>query len=64
MADPAAHEARKDAERRGEIVGNEIDRTDDYLISATAGEEDGGVGAWMLGEFAPGVRLWGYREPL
>lgn len=58
---PAEHEARKEADRRGGIVGSDVDRTDDFLIAATAGEEDGGVGAWMQGE-APLPSLWGVND--
>lgn len=47
MSNPAEHSAREDARRAGTIVGSDVDRTEHHLIAATAGEEDGGVGAWL-----------------
>jgi hypothetical protein len=68
MANPAEHSAREDARRSGTICGSDVDVTEHHLIAATAGEEDGGVGAWMLGEhgigFERGVVLWGVADPL
>lgn len=59
---PAEHEARADAERRQTIVGTDVDIIDDDLIAATAGEDDGGVGAWMQGCETP-ASLWGMEGP-
>lgn len=53
MSNPAEHEARKDADRRGVIVGTPEDAVEDWLIADTAGEDDGGTGAWVLGEGRP-----------
>lgn len=47
---PAEHEARADAERRGVIVGTPEDATEDWLITDTADDE---AGAWLLGEGRP-----------
>ncbi len=57
MSNPAEHEARKDAERRGQVVGSDVDRIEAAALAAAladaAGDEDGD-GAW----------LWGEREPV
>jgi len=57
---PAEASARADAERRGTVVGSAEDVTEDYLLAATAGDDEC-AGAWPLGE-TPRPPLWGTDE--
>lgn len=64
---PAEHEARKDAERSGQVVGSDVDRVESDLLAELAGDDaylhPGGAGAWLAGE-APVPSLWGVADPL
>lgn len=46
---PAEQEARADAERSGQIVGNDVDRLEAAILADVAGEGEP-VGAWLDGE--------------
>lgn len=61
MANPAEHSARAEAERRGDIVGSDVDVVESRIIADLAGDEDE-WGAWLVRGESP--LLWGFEEPL
>lgn len=64
MADPAAHSARMDGERRQVLLGSDATVIEAAAIADAAGDpDDDFVGAWLVGE-APVPALWGVKDPL
>ena len=47
---PAEHEARADAERRGDVVGSDIDVVEQHILDDIGCGDEADHGCWLWGE--------------
>ena len=64
---PASHAARTVAALTDVALAGmpmtSVDVIEAGALADAAGDEAESFGAWLVGEFTPAVRLWGYGDP-